>query len=575
MDKAILHDTLSTSPYDVAVFADDSNKKGEDRHMVGIHTWSSKHNCPVGYLLADTLVTSGKGEDQAKTDHHVLKNIYGIQSICGVVGDNASTQSGGKKGQAVELGALFKRKTVFIGCYPHILNIALRAGMTEGFGHRGQMSSFNLFQLHYKIGYVHHQKPSYYKSLYVSEKILSKPPPLPQEFVETRWTYIHENLTWYAKYGDACLKLGQRVLQYLPKKDGHFTIWEEILKMAASPVLSTERVTLLEVLDRLIIPALKASQQPDRELQFSSGYLARNWPSQVLQDIYLAKLMKEDPEFAMPLTSTAMERNMQPEMASHYRMNVLLPFTSAVLASLEKHGTRWFKFPLFFSMGADTSRRHLFWRAYCRLRGLPVPPFSPDTFPALPANINKAELCQELLTAATSLKCPFRLAEVCYQSGLLDRQKHLLQDVSCHWFRELEILALLSADDEGLKEWITRWPISAEMHSEIEMLAQQTQPSVPAADREPHMWMWFSHHVFALPVNNVLAERQFNLANIHLTSSDSEISKQATHLFVENVLNSRHDRFASSRRRSKVTGTGCQYRTNNSVVGKYSLSARL
>ena len=43
--------------------------------------------CPVGYVLADTLVASGCGEDQAKTDHHVLSNVYGIEKIYGVVRD--------------------------------------------------------------------------------------------------------------------------------------------------------------------------------------------------------------------------------------------------------------------------------------------------------------------------------------------------------------------------------------------------------------------------------------------------------------------------------------------------------
>ena len=104
-----------------------------------------------------------------------------------MVGDNASTQSDARKGRAVELGKQFDAATAaFIGCYPHIINIALRNSMTYMFGHRGSMSSFILFQLHYKIGYLHHQKPMYYKSLYVSGKILSKPPPLPQEFVKTR-----------------------------------------------------------------------------------------------------------------------------------------------------------------------------------------------------------------------------------------------------------------------------------------------------------------------------------------------------------------------------------------------------
>ena len=58
--------------------------------MLGVHTWSVKHKCPVGYVLADTLFASGRGEDRAKTDHHILSNVYGIEKICGVVGDKVT-----------------------------------------------------------------------------------------------------------------------------------------------------------------------------------------------------------------------------------------------------------------------------------------------------------------------------------------------------------------------------------------------------------------------------------------------------------------------------------------------------
>ena len=44
--------------------------------------------------------------------------------------------------------------------------------MSEGLGVRGTMLDFNpLFQLHYKVGYVYHMKPTFYKSLYVREGI--------------------------------------------------------------------------------------------------------------------------------------------------------------------------------------------------------------------------------------------------------------------------------------------------------------------------------------------------------------------------------------------------------------------
>eukprot|EP00117_Sycon_ciliatum_P032485 scpid45126/ scgid25179/ len=211
VDKQLLREVLTTTTSDIHVFADDSNKRGEDRHMVGVHTWSEEKQQPVTYVLANTLVASGSGKNQAMTDHNVLQNVYGVANISIVVGDNASTQSGSKKGHAVELAALFKCETTFVGCYPHILNIALRNGMVQAFGLRGTMQSFNMFQLHYKVGYVHHGKPTYYKSLYVSEKILSTPPPLPQEFVETQWSYIYDSLRWWRRYSLSRIKLGHKI----------------------------------------------------------------------------------------------------------------------------------------------------------------------------------------------------------------------------------------------------------------------------------------------------------------------------------------------------------------------------
>ena len=54
------------------------------------------------------------------------------------------------------------------------------------------------------------------------------------------------------------------------------------------PIIKTERTCLLELLDRLIIPALNSCQKGDNDLNFSSGYLTRLWPAHVTADIHLA-----------------------------------------------------------------------------------------------------------------------------------------------------------------------------------------------------------------------------------------------------------------------------------------------
>ena len=111
--------------------------------------------------------------------------------------------------------------------------------MSDACGQYGGMTSFNLFQLHFKAGCLHQQqKPSYYKALYVSEKNIPKaPPPVPQQFVETRWMYIHQGLKWRMKFGKACAQLGRRVLEYISKNETHFRIWEDVLKMPVNPTL--------------------------------------------------------------------------------------------------------------------------------------------------------------------------------------------------------------------------------------------------------------------------------------------------------------------------------------------------
>ena len=54
--------------------------------------------------------------------------------------------------------------------------------------------------------------------------------------------------------------------------------------------------------------------------------------------------------------------------------------------------------------------------------------------------------------------------------------------------------------------------------------------------KESYRWQWYTQHVFSIPVNNVIAARQFNVADIYVHPNESETSKQATHLFVQNVL---------------------------------------
>ena len=74
------------------------------------------------------------------------------------------------------------------------------------------------------------------------------------------------------------------------------------------------------------------------------------------------------------------------------------------------------------------------------------------------------------------------------------------------------------------------------MESQVIAIAQPFRPSVPSTQNEPALWKWYQVFVFPISVNNVMAQRQFNISELHVDRNESELSKQASHLFIENVL---------------------------------------
>ena len=528
VDRLNLRKELESTTSDICLFADDSNKGHEERHIMGVHLWSNKLEGPVGYVLTNSIIASTKGKDQAATDHHVLTTMFGVKSVAGVVGDNASTQSGAKKGQAVELGRMLDCDTFFIGCYPHIVNIALRTAIADGFGGRGSMSEFNLHQLHYKVAYVHHQQPGMYKSLYVSEKITVCPPPLPQEFVETRWTYMSEHLDWWWQYGDACVQLGKTVLASLPKVHSHYHIWREIIQMAANPILCAERCLLWEVLHDIIMPALHDCQKDDDELGFSCGYLARSWPTRVIQDMRRAEFKTRHPERS--LTQTMQAVHLLESSDQERFVNEIMPaFTAAVQDALRKHASRWLQPPLLLCMGASTAHRVYFWRAWLRVMGYSSRliyselPIAREHYDIL-VDIALSEGCEEVVSSAVDMVLATNISV-------------LTNNTDVAWLDEFIILATVAEQKDSLTQWKTRWAMSdAALLQDITTVANCSKSSAPQQEQEPHLWAWCCKHVFSIPVNNAIAERQFNIASLYLSASESESSKQSSHLFVENIL---------------------------------------
>ena len=140
------------------------------------------------------------------------------------------------------------------------------------------MTNIHVQQIHYKIAWIHHEKPEFYKSMYKLLGILEKSPPLPQMWVETRWEYLQKHLQWFSKYEIACLSLAKKMISRLPSSDSHFNVWKDTVKMHSTPLIQVERVFLREFLKIFIIPALEYSQINDADMGFGPGYLARLWP---------------------------------------------------------------------------------------------------------------------------------------------------------------------------------------------------------------------------------------------------------------------------------------------------------
>ena len=185
VDKINLRKTFVDSPYDFHIWAHDSNKAGNDRHVVGIHTRNSKESKPEAHILGYSLISNGSGKDQTTSDYHVLNKQFGIHNVGAMIGDNAKTQTGQFKGLVKMNFKLFNKQMFVVGCYPHVLNISVRRCCQAAFGSKGDMSNPCIQQLHYKIAWLHQKRPNFYKSMYAILGLFYKEPPLPQMWVET------------------------------------------------------------------------------------------------------------------------------------------------------------------------------------------------------------------------------------------------------------------------------------------------------------------------------------------------------------------------------------------------------
>ena len=94
-------------------------------------------------------------------------------------------------------------------------------------------------------------------------------------------------------------------------------------------------------------------------------------------------------------------------------------------------------------------------------------------------------------------------------------------------------------DRVGLIKWATLWKLKElQFLGEIKEIALSPQGSLISKEATPNLFEFYAKNIFSLPVNNVLAERHFNLSQLYLNDNRSELSKQASATFVGNILHS-------------------------------------
>ena len=116
-DRINIGNRFSASKSDFHLWTDDSNKGGNDRHVVGVHTWNNETEKPDGLILGYSLVSSGSGKDQTEADFPVINKQFGITNVGGMVGDNAKTQTGHIKGLVKQNSELFQKQMLKVACY--------------------------------------------------------------------------------------------------------------------------------------------------------------------------------------------------------------------------------------------------------------------------------------------------------------------------------------------------------------------------------------------------------------------------------------------------------------------------
>ncbi|XP_044176005.1 uncharacterized protein LOC122959024 [Acropora millepora] len=291
---------------------------------------------------------------------------------------------------------------------------------------------------------------------------------------------------WYFKYGKACLQLAERILESMPKSDSYSAVWQNVIKLYSCPLIRVEIKFLFEFLDKFIIPSLTSNN----ELGFSSGYLEHLWPAIVLKhNETLSKMLMSQSKY-FPSTEEWVKLSLKdPAAIKHFNLEVQRPMLQEALKVIKDHGTEWLSFPKLFGMGADQEFQSSFWSSVQRVLDIPLE--------RKPGNM------------------PITNEYVYGQS----------------------IYTPVSKDKAGLVKWANVWNLQQpQLLNEIKAVATSHESFLINKESNPHLFEFYAKHIFSLPLNNVIAEQQFNLSQLYLHDNLSELSKQASIMFVENIL---------------------------------------
>ena len=199
----------------------------------------------------------------------------------------------------------------------------------------------------YKISWLHHEQPSQYKAMYVSLGILSKEPPLPQSFIDTRRAYYYKTL----------LGTSERILETMPKSDSHSAVWQNVIKFYSCPLIQVEIKFLFEWLDKFIILSLNASQASDNVLKHNAT---------------LSKLLMSPSKYFPSTEEQVKLSQKEPAAIKHFNQEVQRPMLQEAVKVIKDHGTKWLSFPKLFGTGADQEFQSSFWSSVLRVLDIPL-----------------------------------------------------------------------------------------------------------------------------------------------------------------------------------------------------------